>query len=279
MAGNIKEKTTSIVKKAKIDKAQRNMFIAVSIASIVLGITFVGVMYLIKVISFNAKVSAEKDTIISEYKSVQGVLDELSSNVSELSKNERLEVVARERSDTCKNVNLDLISNSDEGIENIELTRTCSALRVIPDALPSVYNEDSIMMSMIGLLRRSNGNQGVNTESVNGGAEVSTEESGNEEDLSNVFMVGTSISLEDDSSKVKNAMSTIEGSIRNYDIQSATITWSDGKLKLNALYASYYSKAASIVTSKKIICANNSNDVCTKAINDAATGEDDSSDD
>lgn len=256
-----KDKGIALAKRAKIDSAQRNMFIAVALASVILGVTLVGTIYLVRTIIFNIQVTAVKDEVISEYKKAQKSLTELTSRVSELAQNERLEVVARARSQACENstVELGLETSTSYAVEDIELARTCSALRVIPDALPALYNEDSSRASMVELLKRSNDGSGVITESVAG--EKGKSVSG----MTNVGGVTTSIRLNDDASKVNGALMTIEDSIRNYDIKSATISWSGSRIELRAVFTSYYSSSASIKTSSKIVCADDDNDVCMKA--------------
>lgn len=257
-----KDKGIALAKRAKIDSAQRNMFIAVALASVVLGVTMVGTVYLIRTIIFNAQVTAAKDEVIAEYKKAQKSLTELTSKVSALAKNERLEVVARARSQACENSTLALEAETSTSyaVEDIELARTCSALRVIPDALPALYNEDSSRASMVELLKRSNNGEGVASEQVTGEkTKIKIK------DLTNLGGVSTTIRLNDEASKVNNALTTIEDSIRNYDIKNATISWSDNNIELRAVFTGYYSSSASVETKTKIICADDDNDVCMKA--------------
>jgi hypothetical protein len=70
-------KGVAFAKWAKIDKAQRNMFLAVCAASIVLGVTVVSIIYFAKVIAFNGKLISEKDKIIKDYKSIQTSLNNI----------------------------------------------------------------------------------------------------------------------------------------------------------------------------------------------------------
>ena len=258
---NGKDKGVALAKRAKIDSAQRNMFIAVALASVVLGVTAVGAIYLVRTIIFNINVSAAKDEVIEEYKKAQKSLTELTNKVSELAKNERLEVVARARSQACENstLELDAETSTSYAVEDIELARTCSALRVIPDALPALYNEDSSRASMVELLKRSNGGEGVTAEAVTGEkAKIKIK------DLPNVGGVTTSIRLNDEASKVSGALTTIENSIRNYDIKTATISWSGDRIELRAVFTGYYSNSASVETETKLICADENSDTCIK---------------
>ena len=115
---------------------------------------------------------------------------------------------------------------------------------------------------MIELLNDSNEGTGVGTESVSGDkASINTIALG----VTNVGGLMTSISLRDDASRVRDAMDTIESSIRNYDITSATITWSGEQIELRATYNSYYSGAADIQKTVKIVCADDESESCKKA--------------
>ena len=60
-------KGVAFSKWAKIDTAQRNMLVAVCVTSIIFGITVVGVIYAIRVMSFNATLIGEKEKIVFEY--------------------------------------------------------------------------------------------------------------------------------------------------------------------------------------------------------------------
>ena len=268
-------KGVALGKWAKIDKAQRNMFIAVCLASIVLGVTVVGIVYFVKVIAFNAKMIGEKDQVIADYKSIQDDLKTISDTVNnDLSTNENLEVVARTRSSDClKN---GLTDEEKSSIEEIELLRTCSALRLIPDALPAQLNEEATLASLNQLLLWSTNGLQID---VISGTDVSdtvleVDEDG-EVSESNMKAIGATISINDTTSKIYRALDEIERSIRNYDVASATISWSKASvdeetgetkpetIELQATYRSYYSPAVSIEKKTKKVCADNKSDKCT----------------
>lgn len=264
---NGRGKGVAFAKWAKIDKAQRNMLVAVCIVSVFLGITLVGVIYFAKVIAFNAKVISEKDKIIANYKSIQSSLNTISAQVSEMSQSERLEAVARSRSTDCTEQIMEGLA-SENGIEDVELARTCTALRVIPDALPSKLNQEATLASLNQLLNWSNGGAGI--ESISG-ADVGVAEM--DGDLT-VSPIGASFSLSDDASNVRKSLDIVERSIRNFDIVSANISWVDtydekgnstGKqrIELVGLYRAYYANGVKIEKKSKKICADDTSDKCT----------------
>ncbi|MBR5418867.1 hypothetical protein IK110_01280 [Candidatus Saccharibacteria bacterium] len=265
---NGRGKGVAFAKWAKIDKAQRNMLISVCVVSVFLGITLVGVIYFAKVIAFNAKVISEKDKIISNYKSIQTSLQSISSQVSEMSQSERLEAVARTRSTDCTEQIMEGLA-SENGIDDVELARTCTALRVIPDALPSKLNQEATLASLNQLLNWSN--NGIGIESISGAdvGEVASDDNG-----LTVSSIGASISLSDAASNVRKSLSIVESSIRNFDIVSANISWVDtydergnstGKqrIELTALYRAYYANGVKIEKKSKKICADDKSDKCT----------------
>ena len=266
-------KGVAFAKWAKIDKAQRNMLVAVCSASAILGITVVGAIYLTKVISFNAKVIGEKNVIIDKYKTIQGNLETVSSRVNELSTNSALEVVARTRSDDCAGLSIKSL-NANSSVEDVELNRTCTALRVIPDALPSQHNGEATLASLNWLLLWSDPSiiiEGISGTDVEG---VTLTKKDGQPATSTLSPIGAAVSINDGSGKVRKALDTIESSIRNFDIASATISWSGGTMserntyipetiELNATYRAYYSNAVKIEKKSKKICADDKSDKCT----------------
>lgn len=266
-------KGVAFAKWAKIDRAQRNMLVAVCLASVILGVTVVGAIYLFRVIGFNMKVISEKDAIIKDYKQIQTNLESVSKRVNELSTNEALEVVARTRSEDCAGLAIKSI-NANSSVEDIELSRTCTALRVIPDTLPSQMNDEATLASLNWLLLWSDPSiiiEGISGTDVEGVALIGRD---GKTVSSALQPTGAAIAINDGSAKVHKALDTIESSIRNFDIASATISWSGGTMserntyipetiELNATYRAYYSNAVKIEKKTKKICADNSSDKCT----------------
>ena len=274
-----KGKGVAFGKWAKIDKAQRNMLVAVCVASIALGVTAVCAIYFVKVIAFNGKLIDEKSKVIADYKSIQSNLDSLSSAVEELKTNESLEAVARTRSYDCSM----LMENptSQDVVSEVEIAKVCSALRVIPDALPSLLNKEATLASLNQLLLLSN--PSINIEalsgtdvdyvpSFNGEDEEDEEEYVEEEDedgeSGSLQVIGASLVINDTVANVYNALDTIENSIRNYDLLSATIGYSGDSrnsdtIELSATYGAYYSNSVDITKKSKKVCADNNSTKCT----------------
>ncbi len=276
MAGTKKDaakgrgKGVAFAKWAKIDKAQRNMFVAVCIASIIIGITIVSIIYFAKVIAFNVKLMDEKASFIADYKETQDNLQLISDQVTELSENENLEVVARTRSDDCKA----LLEENSGVIDDVEVARTCTSLRVISDALPSAGNVEATLGSLNVLLIHDN--DMLNIEGLSGDVSINT--SSYDDDYSSVSSsaggstlngIGASVSIDDTEENVRQALRAIENSIRNYDIVSAAIAWSSDaenggtKLELNASFTAYYSRPVDLVVKTRKVCADATSESCT----------------
>lgn len=270
-----KGKGVAFGKWAKIDKAQRNMFFAVCGASVVLGITIVGIIYFSKVISFNATLIGEKAAVIEDYKDIQNSLVNISNQVNNLAVDDTLEVVGRTRAADCLNRSAKMLTES-SSVEDLEVTRTCTALRVIPDAMPSSANTEAMLAGLNQLLLWSNDGNGVLIEGLSGtdtdGVSF-VDENGNAIKTT-MSAMGAAVSIEDDADKVKGALDTIENSIRNYDIAAASIEWSgdnyddDGvyhpqRISLSASFNAYYSNSVSIEKQKKKVCASKESAKCT----------------
>jgi hypothetical protein len=103
---------------------------------------------------------------------------------------------------------------------------------------------------------------------------ASSEGNGTDAKKLNINAMGISVNAKDSATKIKKMMSSIEDSIRNYDIRNVTITWSEqevgesGELEsiidLNATYSAYYSSSVSAYSKRMTICADEQNEKCTK---------------
>ena len=287
-------KGVSIAKRAKISKAEQNMFIAVCLASILLGITIIGVYHLVMTIQFNGKVLTETARIRDEVKADQDNIRTLKNNIADLSRNENLESVGRENSE-CEGYTAPSADVEDANIvEDLTKTRTCSALRVVADALPSLTSENDFegtLNSFIKLLIHDDNIVNIESLSLNdsleyevtvndngstdGSSDGSSESSdGSEAKKLNINAMGISVNAKDSATKIKKTMSSIEDSIRNYDIRNVTITWSEQEvgeegqlqsiIELNATYSAYYSSSVSAFSQIKTICADDESEKCPK---------------
>lgn len=135
------------VKRLEITRLTRQIFIIVAVASVALGITIVGIVYLSKSITFNSKVIGAKEETLATYESNLDNIRLLNKSVMELSSDQALESVARERDPGCVDLEGNLIESDD-----LSITRTCSALRVVPDAMPSRANPTALGASLTKLI-------------------------------------------------------------------------------------------------------------------------------
>lgn len=273
-----KGKGVAFAKWAKIDKAQRNMFLAVCGTSIVLGVTLVSGLYFTKVISFNGKLIDEKDKIIKDYSSIQKSLSSISKQVDELRNNESLEAVSRTRAADCAKYS-SLLNKSDEDSDSevasidedieIELARICTALRLIPDAIPSKNNTEATLASLNQLLLWSDSSIQIEGLSASDSrSSVAFTDQDGRTVTTTLQPIGAALSLDDTAEKIHRALDTIENSIRNYDISSASITFSGDstsaeEIELRATFRAYYSNPVSIQKQTKKICADEKSEKCT----------------
>lgn len=284
-------KEVAIGKRAKISEAQQYMLLSVLAASIVLGAAISLIIHFVQQISFNAKVIAAENEAIVSYsnvikntgicKSPKGDVyseDELkkcspdSIEVSEipgtlranilenLAANEALNSVPKEASSSCINPNteknytyaeLNKIYNDANGSTELaaasQLIKSCSALRVIPDALPAFKNEEALLASLNKLFIES----GWQPESLSpsGSSSASTLVPG-------LNAISVSLSVEADTGTTMNVLNNIERSIREFDIERATIEWgSNNTLNLQAQATAYYMDESTITETTKTIKA------------------------
>ncbi len=188
----------------------------------------------------------------------------LRANIMEkLAANEALNSVPKEASSNCidpltgKNYTSEALNNiydKANGAEELtaasQLIKSCSALRVIPDALPAFKNEEALLASLNKLFLDS----GWQPESLSPGGDSSRMET--LEILPGLNALGVSLSVEADASVTKKVLDNIERSIREFDISKATIEWSgDNTLSLRAQAVAYYMDRTNFVESNTTITA------------------------
>ncbi len=273
ISGNKKGKGFAEGKRLKIDKMQRNVFIAVCITSIALSLTIVGAIRLVKYIQFNSKVIVEKEKVAKGYAQIQNDLQSLKNSISQLTTDENLESVARERDSVCDS----LIGkpgkesdNNEFSINEIEIIRSCSALRVVPDALPSTKNYNATMTEALVLGRLG----GVTTEneptgSSSGGAPTVSV------DGSALHAFGINMSLEGSTIGIQNVLKVFNRSIRNFDLAQAHFDFDEKTEwtgKFTGDFAVYYSEDVEIQKGSHLVCANKKSEKC-KAAGGDQTGD------
>ncbi|MBR3137868.1 hypothetical protein IKG41_00780 [Candidatus Saccharibacteria bacterium] len=283
-------KEVAVGKRAKISEAQQYMILSVLVASIILGVALSLTFHFIQQISFNAKVIMAEDEAIVAYSNViknTGICKSPSGNVysgeelakcdpesievseipgtlranilTNLAANEALNSVQKETDSNCNNPStgknytykeLNKIYNSANGAEELQaasqLIRSCSALRIIPDALPAFKNEEALLASLNKLFNISN----WQPESISPSGNTAVSEL-----APGLNTISLNLSVEADAGTTMNVLNNIERSIRDFNIERATIGWDNGGLSLRASAAAYYMDESKITETVKTISA------------------------
>ena len=284
-------KDAAIGKRAKISEAQQYMMLSVLGAAVFLGVAIALVSHFIKLISFNTRVIMGQEQAIAAYSEVvetTGICEKPKGNIysdSELDRcnpdsievsqipgtlranilenlaaNEALNSVPKEDNSECINPATDKnftyqelnriydsATNADELAIASQLIKSCSALRVIPDALPAFKNEEALLASLNKLFIVSD----WEPESLSPSGTTTTSELGN-----NLFAISVGLSVEANSSTTMTVLNNIERSIREFNIERATIGWSgDASLTLRAQATAYYMNESQITETNKTISA------------------------
>lgn len=136
--------------------------------------------------------------------------------------------------------------------------KTCSALRVIPDALPAFQNEEALLASLNKLYLIADWEP--ESISPSGTSESSGEESGEASEgeevkssnLPNEIAINSTI--EADIGTAKNALSNIERSIREFNFESAHFEWeSDSSISISFQATAYYINKSTVNKTTKTI--------------------------
>lgn len=258
-------------KRERISKAQQLTMVEVLGASLVLGTCIVLATFLIKYIGFNARIITAKGEAITEYdQTIRNVgvcvdidkngrlsddeLEACDPNTIELgnvagslrynvfqamAQNGDLESVARKRNDNCYDAQGQRIDfneaykNAKDETERkmaLQAMKVCSALRVIPDALPAHKNTEALMASLNQIFIVS----GWEPESLAPRDDVV------ETTIDGVEAIPVTLRVEGDGTTVLRVLDNIERSIREFNINSATVEWNAAGLSLQAQANAYY---------------------------------------
>lgn len=181
-----------------------------------------------------------------------------------LAANEALNSVPKENSSDCLNSDgknftyKELMSNYEKATSTEELVaasqaiKRCSALRVIPDALPSYRNSEALLASLNKIFTVSD----WEPEFISPGGNSSDFSSDpNVEAGLNPIVVN--LSVEANTGTTMRVLKNIERSIREFNIGKASFEWSgNDSLLLQAQAAAYYVNKSSITESSQSITAN-----------------------
>ena len=284
-------KEVAIEKRAKISQAQQYVLLAVLGASIFLGVAIALIFFFIKQISFNSDViAAEEQSIVSYSNAIRDIgvckkpkgavySDEELKNcnpdsidvssipgtlraniIDNLAANTALNSVPKESTSGCINPytgkkysyeELNKIyeeaENDDDLVKASELIQSCSALRIIPDAIPAFKNEEALLSSLnkIFLLTGSE----PETLSPTGASGESVYSKGLES-------ISVRLSVESETATTVGFLENVEHSIREFNIERATIEWAqDGKLVLQAQAAAFYMNPSELLETTETIKA------------------------
>lgn len=185
--------------------------------------------------------------------------DTLRANIlDDLAANPALNSVPKEDSIGCKDPtsqkvytykDLKKIKEEARGAAELQaasdLIKRCSALRVIPDALPSFKNEEALLASLNKLFLAAD----WEPEAITPGDSADPPEFGH-----NLNAISVNFLVDADSGTAMKVLDNIERSIREFNITHMVINWagSDG-LSLQTQATAYSMDESSIIESKKTI--------------------------
>lgn len=184
----------------------------------------------------------------------------LRANILEnLAANPALNSVLKEDTNNCintstgKNYTYDELQeiyqsaqNEEEMARASDMIKSCSALRVIPDALPAYKNEEALLASLNKILDLS----GWQPEALMPGD--TTTPLGK----SGLLPIGLNLTIETDNTTTMNILNNIERSIRLFNLANVNVDWIDSThLKLGARAAAYYVNPTSVIETTETVSA------------------------
>lgn len=119
--------------------------------------------------------------------------------------------------------------NAEERASATQMIKICSALRVIPDALPAYKNEEALMSSLNKIFIESNWQP--ETISPSGESEAAS---------NGLNQISVNFSVESGMDTIVNIINNMERSIRNFNTDRATFEWSGGYISFYAQSHAYF---------------------------------------
>lgn len=213
-------------KRAEIKKIGQQVFITVCVSAAAMAMILIGTIYLTKTIIFNAKVLEAKDATVEIYKRNTTAIRTLNEEVLGLANNESLETVALKRDESCVGLDGQLIDFEDD----VAMARRCSALRVIPDAMPWRANASALGASLAELLKYD----GITKETDSVGNATGTNFYG-------LGVIDANYAVRGSATNVSGLLDRIERSIRPFTINIANLEWrATGEIALTVSSQAYY---------------------------------------
>ena len=287
-----KSDSKAVSKVSKISEAQQYTLLAVFGAAVFLGVGIALIGHFVGQIAFNASVISEEDKTIVDLSNtiknvgickkpkgdtytdeelkrcrpndidVASVPNTLRSNILQnMAANVALNSVPKQDLSYCVNSSTgknftygELTDFYNEAVDSedttkisaaTELIQICSALRIIPDALPSSKNEEALLSSLNRIFIISNWEpEGLTPAGTFEIADFGI----------NLFMVPIQLSVDADTATTMTVLNNIERSIREFNINRATIEWSSSSsLTFNAEYTAYYTSPAAVIDETKVV--------------------------
>lgn len=174
--------------------------------------------------------------------------------IDEMAQNEDLETVARKREEDCYDADgkkIDFYKLYEESSDDLEkqqylqLTKICSALRVIPDALPAQRNTEALMASVNQIFILSNWEP--ETLSPRDDVVMTT--------IAGVGVIPTTLRIEGSDGVTLTTLNNLERSIRDFDVTSAVFEWTSSGISMQASANAYYLDQESELETKRTIYA------------------------
>lgn len=174
--------------------------------------------------------------------------------LTEMAQNADLESVARMRNEKCYdddgeridfNKKYEQTTNELEKQQYLQSAKICSALRVIPDALPAQKNTEALMASLNQVLLLT----GWEPE------RLTPRDDAVESQIAGIGVIPVTLQVEGSNEVAIRTLDMIERSVREFDITSGTIEWTKSGLSVNALANAYYLEDAAEIEQTVVIKA------------------------
>lgn len=224
------EKAAGLRKRQQIAGASQKMFIAVAVASAIVGVAVVLSFTLVQKLVFNEKVLATKEHTANVLQKNTQVAPDLINNLRVL--------------------------NTNQTLKNLETQGDIEPVQVVLDALPSTPNSAALGASLQS--SQLLGQSGVSIQSLvvnpaSSEASDNSSSSGSSSDANSIQFTFTISVDQGNASTLKSVLQSLENSIRTINLTNVTLQNQGSTLTLTAQGEGYYQPAQTISLQSKAV--------------------------
>ena len=229
---NDQQPTTVVRKRQQIANANRTMFIWVALASVVVGIAAVAILFLGQKALFNERVLAEKGKTASTLQKNLKAIDSLKDEVR--------------------------LMNTNDALRSVATSGEAQPIQVVLDALPAEANSSALGASLLKIIREDTRirDEAFRVDPVAGveaGEDAGVQDASDSDEPNQINFSFAVSANANDVNALKELLQRLERSIRAIDVSALTIEGQGSRVVMTVEGRAYYEPAKTVELKEKTI--------------------------